>query len=86
MSPVAMLKQAPCQGHRTWPFDNTPAKEGRGAHWDSILQESHPSLGQHPTRITPLTGTASYKNHTPYWDSILQESHPLPGQHPTRIT
>lgn len=30
MSPVAMLKHAPCQGQRTCPFDNTPeAKEER---------------------------------------------------------
>lgn len=26
MSPVAMLKQAPCHGQRTCPFDSTPEK------------------------------------------------------------
>lgn len=28
MSPVAMLKHAPCQGQRTCPFDNTPEMTG----------------------------------------------------------
>lgn len=27
MSPVAMLKQAPCHGQRTCPFDSTPGKK-----------------------------------------------------------
>lgn len=31
MSPVAMLKQAPCHGHRTCPLDKTPAS-GRSKH------------------------------------------------------
>lgn len=27
ISPVAMLKHAPCHGHRTCPFDSTPNRE-----------------------------------------------------------
>lgn len=42
MSPVAMLKQAPCHGQRTCPFDSTP---GREEHFQQ-------SLLKHVTKVT----------------------------------
>lgn len=40
MSPVAMLKHAPCQGQRTCPFDNTPDMMGNDNNFNFMILHS----------------------------------------------
>lgn len=40
MSPVAILKHAPCQGQRTCPFDNTPEMMGNDNNFNFMILHS----------------------------------------------